>query len=125
MNIAISKILNSVSLVQDLNNRIQMQIKIIVNKEISSYYYAIVQLDHIVETKKYLVSDSVYNEDFSGRVPRILINRLKEKAKMYFEVASNQNLSELKMEISELIELNRDLHFFLEEMKMEEGWGPF
>lgn len=125
MNAAVNRILRSVEVVQELNNSVKHKVKTIIDSEIDSCLKSMGALDHIVEAKKYLRTNSIEQEDFSGRVPIKVLDKLKIHLDSYLLESSSENLKQLNETLIDLIELNGDLNGFLKEMLDEEKYGEW
>ncbi|EJR44448.1 hypothetical protein IIM_05137 [Bacillus cereus VD107] len=117
---SIEQVLKNIQVLDRLNKNLVDRISKIVDYEIEKYRDAIVALDHIPETRRYIKSGDIINDTGFGRdgiTPKIIMDNVADSWTKYKENGySNADLISLNSCLDKLYDLNQHLAYFLREM---------
>ena len=123
---SIEDLLSSISILENLNGNLVKKIKEIVEGELKHCWEALVSLDHIAEIRRY-IKESILDEFgfMKDKTPQMVMDNLNNCWQRYIENGyKSSDLKSLDNALKDLLEMNRQLTFFLYEISYESNpWG--
>lgn len=121
MNNSVKNVLQSISIIKDVDQKMKNTVVVTINEAIKKYKQLIIDLKYYPEVvSQYIKGDLLDNTGFiKGMTTREVLSLVTNRLDDYSKEDSTENFKQLIQSIKLLVDLNKNLSFFLREILYE------